>query len=122
MTFRDIRHAQQRIWPAVQDSIARHTAARDALTVDSSTAAKARARKPWNRVVMEESVWAMAHEDLLATPEAAEVVRAAKEWAASWPEPPEENGSDPEALTDCALYQAVQALASSLAAVPDDDA
>lgn len=110
MSYRTIRSAQQAVWPAVKDSIARHAASRRAVKEDpavATVAARNRARKPWDRVVAEETVWAIAKADLLATPEQAAVIEAAREWARSWPT---DLDLDDE---EVALYTAVQALATS---------
>lgn len=83
MSFQTIRSAQQTIWPKVRDSLDRIRASREAVNENSTSAAKARARVPWNHVVANEAVWAIAKSDLLATPEAAAVVTAAREWLAT---------------------------------------
>lgn len=83
MSFQTIRSAQQTIWPKVRESLDRIRVAREAVTKDSTPAAQARARIPWNHVVANEAVWAIAKSDLLATPEAAAVVTAAREWLAT---------------------------------------
>jgi len=83
MSFQTIRSAQQAIWPKVRDSLDRIRAAREAVNENSTSAAKARARIPWNHVVANEAVWAIAKSDLLATPEAAAVIKAAREWLAT---------------------------------------
>lgn len=109
MSYRTIRDAQQAIWPAVQASIERHRASREKVKLEgraATAAAQARARVPWNRVVANEAVWAIAKADLLATKEEAAVVQAAREWAASW----EDALSDMDPELDRPLYDAVQAL------------
>ena len=118
MSYRTIREAQKTIWPAVQESLERHRAARRAIEADprsASTAARVRANRPWNRVVAEETVWAVAKADLLNTPEDAAVIQAARAWARSWSSPPDEH----DEKEDRALYAAVQALAAT-PEIPDD--
>ncbi len=115
MSFRDIRSAQKAVWPAVVESLRLRRAQRDAVheRPDLATAAAtARARLPWNRVVADETIWAIAKADLLATPEHAAVVRAAREWLrvvgpdmAKYPQDFEP--------ADFALRDAVQNLASA---------
>jgi hypothetical protein len=121
MSFQTIRQAQQRAWPRVRESLGIRKAQREAVHADPATAtaaATARARIPWNRVVADETVWALAKEDLLNTPEDAEVIKAARAWAASWPngQPPTSDTDEPE---DTALYAAVQALGASLRTIDD---
>lgn len=118
MSYRTIRLAQQATWPKVRESLALHRASRAALRDGAApTAMAARdARKPWDRVVMEETVWAIAKANQLASPEAAEVIRAARAWAAVGPIG-DDYGDDPE---DIALYEAVQALVSTPSEVPDE--
>lgn len=121
MTFQTIRSAQQAIWPTIKESLDIIRAQRHAVADNpevATKAAKARARLPWNRVVANEAVWAIAKADLLATPEQAEVVQAAREWALSWTDPPTEREDEPE---DVALYNAVQALATAALEIPDDE-
>lgn len=114
MSFRTVRDAQQATWPRIRESLDRHRASRDLIKADpnATTAALARARKPWSRVVAEETVWAIAKEDLLATQQHAAVIQAAREWAASWANegpPTLADGDDP---CDVVLYAAVQNLAT----------
>jgi hypothetical protein len=122
MSYRDIRNAQQAVWPAIVASLDRHRASRLAIRRDPNptVAAAARSRKPWDRVVAEETVWTLAKADLLCLPEQAAVVKAAKEWAASWMSLPPNPEVDEEA--DVALYAAVQALATAPANLPDENA
>jgi hypothetical protein len=121
MSYRTIREAQKTIWPAVQESLERHRAARRAIEADprsASTAARVRANRPWNRVVAEETVWAVAKADLLNTPEDAAVIRAAREWARDIGP---DLKSDPDDFEDAdhKLYRAVQALVAT-PEIPDD--
>lgn len=119
MSFRSIRNAQSAVWPTVKDSLRRVRASRALVAKDPSKASKSalqRARIPWDRVVANETVWAIARADLLATQAQAEVIHAARLWAKSWdPEPPAVGRDDPE---DVDLYAAVQALALDVA--PND--
>lgn len=120
MSFQTIRSAQQTIWPKVRESLDRIRVAREAVTKDSTPAAQARARIPWNHVVANEAVWAIAKSDLLATPEAAAVVTAAREWLAT-------TGPDmaefPELYDpiDFALRDAVQAYVTSFDPPANED-
>jgi ribonuclease D len=115
MSYRTIRDAQQATWPAVQASLERHKASRaatEALGKAATAAAKARARTPWNRVVANETVWALAKADLLNSKEQAAVLTAAREWA---------HDLGPELLSypddfdqvEHNLYRAVQVLIAS---------
>ena len=117
MRFQTIRSAQQTIWPKVRDNLDRIRVARESVTKDSTAAAQARARVPWNHVVANEAVWAIAKSDLLATPEQAAVVQAAKRWVATWDE------SDLSTMDgeERALYRAVQAYAASFDPPADED-
>lgn len=117
MTFQSIRHAQQRVWPAVQKSLVLVRAQRDAVRNDRhpSKSAEARAKIPWNRVVANETVWALAKDDMLATEEQAAVVAAARAWVTTW----EEDGLSSMDEQERALYDAVQALAGSLRDMSD---
>lgn len=119
MTFQTIRSAQQAIWPAVQESLGIIRAQRHAVQENpevATKAAKARARTPWNRVVANEAVWAIAKADLLATPEQAAVVRAARAWVRTAPDDFLKQADDEER----ALYAAVQALATVDIEDPDE--
>lgn len=112
MAFIDIRHAQQEVWPAVQQSLDLHRAHREAVKADpngATSAAKARARKTWNRVVADEAVWAIAKADRLLTDETSAVIKAAKEWARIWAAEDDINEMTPD---EKALYDAVQTLAT----------
>ena len=122
MSFRSIRETQQRVWPAIQNSLERHRRAREIAQNDplATKAAQARARKPWTRVVMEETVWALAKDDMLASPAASDVVQAARAWAASWakdPDGPPALGKDDR--EDVELYNAVQTLLTVID-IPDE--
>lgn len=125
MSFRSVRDAQQAVWPRIRESLDRHRLSRDAIKAADprtvTTAALARARKPWSRVVAEEAVWAVAKEDLLATEQHAAVIKAAREWAASWANqgaPSVADGDDP---CDVVLYAAVQNLATQFDPPADED-
>lgn len=121
MSFRTVRDAQQATWPRIRESLDRHRLSRDAVKADPhpTTAALARARKPWSRVVAEEAVWAVAKEDLLATEQHAAVIQAARAWAKTFPEKPSlAEGDEPE---DIALYEAVQTLATQFDPPADED-
>lgn len=121
MSFRTIRSAQQAIWPRVWESLERHRHSRK-LVADNpkahGAAARSRANVPWNRVVANETIWAIAKADLLNTPEQADVLTAARAWAKSWQDcgPPSSSTDD---QTDIDLYNAVQKLAS-FAEIPDE--
>jgi hypothetical protein len=122
MSFHTIRAAQQAVWPRVKESLDRHRQSRRAVEANPdlhTAAARARARIPWNHVVANETVWAIAKADLLNTPEQAAVLAAAKAWVRSWEvegAPPNSQDDTPE---DVALYGAVQEWASSVK-IPDD--
>lgn len=122
MSFRDIRHAQQAVWPTVMDSLDRHREARNALrgNPNATVAAKARARIPWNRVVANETVWGLAKQGRLVLPEQAAVVQAARDWVKSWEDYDiAQIGMDP---WEKALYDAVRALATATDGPPEDAA
>lgn len=122
MSFRTVRVAQQTVWPRVRESLDRHRLSREAVKADrnATTAALARARKPWSRVVAEETVWAIAKEDLLATPEQAAVVKAAREWMKSWELVGGINREEDDRY-DIALYDAVQVLLATFDPPADED-
>src|SRR5688500_13896065 len=108
MSYKTIRRAQQAVWPAVKDSLEMQKASRQLVAEDprgATASARSRAQKPWNKVVSEETVWAIAKADLLATPEQAAVIQAARRWAKSW-EPLDLEDMDYE---DRLLYRAIQA-------------
>lgn len=112
MSFKTIRSAQREVWPAVQESLDINRQQRAAVANDpdgATTAAKKRASTPWNRVVANETVFAIAKADLLATPEQAAVIEAARKWADSFGDDPPTNPlhDDPD---DIALYEAIEAL------------
>lgn len=110
MSYQTIRKAQQVIWPNVKRSIELVAAHRRAVHENpevATAAAKARAHIPWNRVVANEAVWAIAKADLLNSPEQAAVIQAAREWARTAP-----FGFDMD-NEERALYSAVQALATA---------
>lgn len=112
MSFRTIRQAQTSVWPAVKKSIELQKAARDEVRENprgATRAAQTRAALPWNRVVANETVWAIAKADLLMTPEHAGVIDAAREWVASW----DEDILDDMDAEERRLYAAVQALATA---------
>jgi hypothetical protein len=115
MSYRTIRDAQQAIWPAVQKSIELHKASRattEALGKAATAAAKARARVPWNRVVVNETVWAIAKADLLNSSEQATVLTAAKLWAHDLG-PEITSYPDDFEPVEHALYRAIQAWVAS---------
>lgn len=121
MSFKTVRHAQNTVWPPVRESLRLHQASRAAAREGKklSSMEERDAKKSWNRVVSEETVWAIAKSDLLASPEVAAVVNAAKDWVHGCAEleilP---SDLDPQ---ERALYDAVQALAASFDP-PDDEA
>jgi len=85
MSFRDIRHAQAEIWPDVQESIRLQDASREAAQRhphDLTKSARRRAKVDRDRVIANETVWAIAKANALATPEAAKVIEAARAWLA----------------------------------------
>lgn len=105
-----VRDAQREAWPHVLESLDRHKASRRALQrgdIEPTTAARARATKPMDRVASEETVWTLAKLDMLASPAQAAVVRAARAWAAVELDPTYK--MDPE---ERALYEAIQVLAT----------
>jgi hypothetical protein len=108
MSFtRNIRQAQAEFWPAVQESIARHQAARAALHSGSTDAARHRARRPMFRVVFEETIWTLAKAHRLCTAEQTSVICAAKAWAKEY------GDLDNPVEVDKALYRAVQELVAT---------
>lgn len=109
MSFRTITKAQQAVWPLVQQSLRLHRASRQAYRRGEPVSAKAaqNAERSWDRIVMEETVWATAKSDLLLTPATRAVIEAARAWAKVGPIS-DDYGDDPE---DIALYKAVQELA-----------
>ena len=121
MSYRTIRQAQQAIWPRVKISLGLHRASRAALRNGRGgkvTAMQERdARKSWDRIVMDEAVWALAKADLLASPEQAAVITAAREWVRIvGPDvvlDRQAGDDDPTIAADWKLYQAVQALATA---------
>jgi hypothetical protein len=119
MSFSEsIRHAQQRAWPAVRASLIRVRASRDVVLRDphnATTAALARAKRNWDHVVADETVWALAKDGLLATEENAAVVRAAQAWVRTW-DLQELATMDGE---ERALYEAVQLFSASLRDMSD---
>jgi hypothetical protein len=121
MSYYTVRSAQKAIWPAVAASIERHRLSRAQTEKDgvlATAAARARARVPWNRVVANETVWALAKADLLATPEQAAVLSAAKAWTKSW-QGQAPSLADGYEQDDVQLYRAVQALLT-VVDIPDD--
>ncbi len=112
MSFQTIRSAQQTIWPKVRESLDRIRVAREAVNENSTAAAKARARIPWNHVVANEAVWAMAKSDLLATPESANVVEVARRWLATTGPDMAEFPEDYDKI-DFELRDAIQAYVTS---------
>lgn len=122
MSYKTVRHAQNAVWPTVRESLRLHQASRAAAWEGKklSRMEERDAKKSWNRVVSEETVWAIARSDLLASPEEAAVLAAAKQWlrdvGPEMIEYPEEFG-----FADRKLRDAVQALATSFDP-PDDEA
>lgn len=122
MSFKTVRHAQNTVWPSVRESLRLHQASRAAAREGKklSSMEERDAKKSWNRVVSEETVWAIAKSDLLASPEAAAVVDAAKQWlrdvGPEMIEYPNDFG-----FADRKLRDAVQSLAASFDP-PDDEA
>lgn len=120
MSFpRQVRQTASAVWPAVKTSLDIVNANRKAVLADpgsATPAALSRARRPWSRVVLEESLWALGRQGYLCSPEQAAVIQAAQDWVKSWPKdlPPDDN--DPE--EDRVLYDAVQVLAATVD--PDD--
>jgi hypothetical protein len=123
MNHKAIRHIQQTAWPAVRDSLERVKAARALANQHPervSQSARNRARISWNRCIADETVWALVKADLIATPEQQAVVKAAKEWVASWKRDGEAPSlSTGDHRTDVDLYNAVQELAVSIE-IPHD--
>ena len=119
MSFRTVREAQQALWPTVRESLDRHRELRDRVKADrnATTAAQARARKPWSRVCSEETVWAAAKADRLATDLQVELVKAARAWYACGPD-----ASDEELdAADGALSRAVGAYLTDLSTIDDTE-
>ncbi len=113
MSFKTVRHAQNAVWPTVRESLRLHQASRAAAREGKTLSSMEQrdAKKSWNRVVSEETVWAIARSDLLGSPEVAAVVQAAKDWVTSC----RDLGLEPSDLDtqERALYDAVQSLAAS---------
>lgn len=112
MSFKTIRDAVSTVAPTVRESLEIHRAKREEVRANPeahSPAARTRAQRGWNRVVIEETVWAIAKNDLLASPEQRAVIEAAKAWAQTWQNDvvPNPEHDDP---ADCALFDAVMAL------------
>lgn len=83
MSFKDIRHVQQDVWPDVERSVRLQDASREAALRDPRGLTKSalrRSKMDRDRVIADETVWAIARADLLATPEAAGVIQAARAW------------------------------------------
>lgn len=121
MSYRTVRQAQNAVWPPVRQSLELHQASRRA-----GREGKALSRmeerdnaKSWNRVVSEETIWAIAKADLLSTPEHAAVIKAAKAWASSC----NEMGLTLSDLDtqERALFDALQELAVSFDPPADED-
>jgi hypothetical protein len=106
VSFKTIREVQNAVWPVVRDSLDRVRESREATKKNpqATESARTRARKPWNRVICEETVWAIAKANMLATPKERAVIDAAQEWYCSW------GGFGPEAedKEDTELYEAVE--------------
>lgn len=119
MSYRTVRQAQNAVWPPVRKSLELHQASRRAAR-EGQQLSRMEERdnaKSWNRVVSEETIWAIAKADLLSTPEHAAVVKAAKDWVTSC----RDLGLDVSDLDaqERALYDSVQSLAASFE--PDDN-
>jgi len=119
MSFQTITKAQQAVWPAVKQSLRLHRLSRQAYHRGDPVTAKAaqNAERSWDRIVMEETVWAVAKADLLSVPSVAELVKAARAWAALGVVSKDLGDSD----EDIALYKAVQDLATDPAAFPAEE-
>jgi hypothetical protein len=97
VSFKTIREVQNTVWPVVRDSLDRVRESREATkkNPNATESARTRARKPWNKVVSEETVWAIAKANLLATPDQRAVIEAATDWYYAWggfgPGPDEED-------------------------------
>jgi len=108
MSFRHIRHTQTDVWSKIQASLKIHRASRKAIEKGefATHAARRNAGRPWDRIVVEETVWTLAKDGKLATEESAAVIKAAQEWARTGP-------IDLSELDEAerALYDAVQAFA-----------
>ena len=108
MSFKTVRQGQNTVWPTVRESLRLHQASRAAAR-EGKKLSRMEERdnaKSWNRVVSEETVWAIARADLLASPEHAAVIQAAIKWTAGL----EPLGLTPDDLDtdERALYDAVQ--------------
>lgn len=121
MSYRTIREAQKTVWPRVRESLDRHRASREAVANDpfASSAAQTRAKVPWNRVVADETVWAIAKADLLSSPDQAAVLTKARNWARDVGRDIAAHPQDFE-HTDRELYRAIQAWLATLEEIPDD--
>ena len=85
MSYKDIRHAQRVVWPEVEKSMRRQDAAR--LVVQRrpelhTSSARRRARTPRDEVIAQETIWALAKNDLLLTPATQKVIQVARRWLA----------------------------------------
>jgi len=119
MSYKTVRQAQQAAWPKVKESMRLHRASRAAhLRGEQLSSMEQRdLRKSIERVASDETVWALAKMDLLASQARADVIIAARDWAKSCP-PLSEYDMDAE---EAALYAAVQALATDPADIPDEE-
>jgi hypothetical protein len=87
VSFKTIRDTLTTVWPQVRESLDRVRESRDAVRANpgaASVSAQTRARRSWNKVVAEETIWAIAKADLLTTPQEREVLEAAKDWYYAW--------------------------------------
>lgn len=113
MSYKDIRSAHKQVWDDVKKSIARQDTARIVVQRRPelhTPSARRRARVPRDEMIAMEVIWSLARHDLLCSEATQAVVKAAQEWAKSWP-PEGLPSEDTDDETDVELYQAVQDLA-----------
>jgi len=123
MSYRTVASAQKTVWPAVKKSLRLHRLSRQAVACGAEVSAKARqnADRSWDRIVMEETIWATAKADLLASPEHAALVQAARNWAKTWKSTPPSVADHDDDPADVALYKAIQDLATSPSDFPVEE-
>ncbi len=83
MSYKDIRHAQAQVWPAVEASMKRQDLSRLLTNQDPAghtSSARRRARIPRDQVVVTETIWALAKADLLCNGETQKLIDAVRKW------------------------------------------
>jgi len=87
VSFKTIRDTLTTVWPQVRESLDRVRESRDAVRANpdgASSSAQTRARRSWNKVVAEETIWAIAKADLLTTPQERKALETLKDWYYTW--------------------------------------